>query len=82
MEQWSAGVPSVTHPQVYLHGENYSTGIFISRDVDSYCEAISEIMENSELRKDLSLGARQYMLESFNPRLIVEQYLRILKDVG
>jgi len=82
MEQWSAGVPSVTHPQVYLHGENYRTGIIISRDVDSYCEAISEIMENSELRKDLSLGARQYMLESFNPRLIVEQYLRILKDVG
>ena len=50
--------------------------------MDSYCEAISEIMENSELRKDLSLGARRYMLENFNPKSIVEQYLRILEDVG
>jgi glycosyltransferase involved in cell wall biosynthesis len=82
MEQWSAGVPSITHPKVYLHGENYRTGIITNRDVDSYCEAISEIMENSKLRKDLSLGSREFMLEKFNPRLITEQYLRILENVG
>lgn len=82
MEQWSAGVPSVTHPKVYLHGENYRTGIVTNRTVESYCEAISEIMENSELRKDLSTGARKYMLENFDSKLIAEQYLRILEDVS
>lgn len=82
MEQWSAGVPSVTHPKVYQHGENYKTGIITSRDIDSYCEAILEIMENSELRKDLSLGSRGFMVKNFNSKLITEQYLRIIKDVG
>jgi len=82
MEQWAAGVPSVTHPKVYMHGENYKTGIITSRDVDSYCEAISEIMEDSELREDLSLGARQYMLERFSSKLVAEEYLRVLENVS
>jgi glycosyltransferase involved in cell wall biosynthesis len=82
MEQWSAGVPSVTHPKIYQHGENYKTGIITSRDVGSYCEAISEIMENSKLRNDLSLGARRFVLENFNPKLIIEQYIEIIKDVS
>jgi glycosyltransferase involved in cell wall biosynthesis len=82
MEQWSAGVPSVTHPKIYQHGENYRTGIITNRDINSYCEAISEIMENSNLRNNLSLGAREFMLENFDPKLIAEQYLRIIKDVS
>jgi hypothetical protein len=82
LEQWSAGVPSVTHPKIYQHGENYKTGIVTSRDVDSYCDAILEIMNNKELRKDMSAGAREFVLNRFNPKLITEQYLRILEDVG
>ncbi|MAG40253.1 hypothetical protein CMI41_04780 [Candidatus Pacearchaeota archaeon] len=82
MEQWAAGVPSVTHPKIYQHGENYKTGIITNRDIDSYCDAISEIMENSKLRNDLSLGARKFILENFNPKLITEQYFEIIKDVS
>jgi len=82
LEQWSAGVPSITHPKIYQHGENYKTGIITNRDVDSYCEAILEIMDNKRLRKDLSEGAREFMLNKFDPKLITEQYLRIIKDVS
>jgi len=82
MEQWSAGVPSVTHPKIYQHGENYKTGIITNRDVDSYCEAISEIANNARLRSDLSMGAREFILNKFNPKLITEQYLKIIKNVS
>jgi len=82
MEQWSAGVPSVTHPKIYQHGENYKTGIVTNRDIDSYCEAICEIMNDRKLREDLSDGARNFILEKFNPKLITEQYFRIIKDVS
>jgi glycosyltransferase involved in cell wall biosynthesis len=77
-EQWAAGVPSVTHPQIYLHGENYKTGIIISRNVDAYCEAITEIMENDSLHKQLSRGAREYMLNNFSGQRIAANYLNIL----
>jgi len=82
MEQWAAGVPSVTHPKIYQHGENYKTGIITNKDIDSYCEAITEIMENSRLRADLSKGARDYMLNKFDPKLIADQYFRILNNVS
>jgi glycosyltransferase involved in cell wall biosynthesis len=82
LEEWSAGVPSVTHPKIYQHGVNYKTGIITNKDVDSYCEAISEIMNNKELRKDLSIGAREFILNRFDPKMIAEQYLRIVEDVS
>jgi glycosyltransferase involved in cell wall biosynthesis len=82
MEQWAAGVPSVTHPKIYQHGENYKTGIITNKDIDSYCEAITEIMENSKFRADLSKGARDYMLNKFDPKLIADQYFRILNNVS
>jgi hypothetical protein len=78
MEQWAAGVPSVTHPKIYQHGINYKTGIITNRNVNDYCDAISEIMENSELREDLSNGAREYILKNYDPILIVEKYKQIL----
>jgi glycosyltransferase involved in cell wall biosynthesis len=82
LEQWSAGVPSVTHPGIYQHGRHYDTGIIVNRDVDSYCKAITEIMESNDLREDLSSGARNYMLKNFSSNLIVDKYFGILKNVG
>ena len=58
-EQWLADIPSITHPKIYLHGENYRTGIITSYNVDSYCESISEIMEDDDLYK--SLTPRDYI---------------------
>lgn len=82
LEQWAAGVPSITHPKIMLHGTNYETGIVTNKDVGSYCDAIVEIMEDNNLREHLSLGARKYVLENFSNHNILEQYLEILKDVS
>jgi hypothetical protein len=82
LEQWSAGVPSVTHPKIMLHGENYETGIITNRTTEAYCEAISSIMEDDDLRNYLSLGARKYVIENFDNDKIFEQYLEILKNAS
>ena len=64
-EQWTAGIPSVTHPKIYLHGENYKTGIITNRTVDDYCSTIREIMEDDTLYKSLSEGAEHYARYGF-----------------
>lgn len=79
MEQWAAGVPSITHPKIYMHGINYKTGIITNRDINSYREAIVEIMENNDLYQHLSLGAENYMKTHFNPKNIIQKFL---KDIG
>lgn len=81
LEQWAAGVPSVTHPKIFQHGRNYQTGIVTNKDVESYCDAISEIMENKALRAELSSGARRYIEEKFPPEDIAKKYKEIIKDV-
>jgi glycosyltransferase involved in cell wall biosynthesis len=60
-EQWCAGIPSVTHPKIYLHGENYKTGIITNRTVSDYCDTIREIMEDDTLYRSLSTGAIDYV---------------------
>jgi len=77
-EQWAAGIPSITHPKIYLHGENYITGIITDRSVSAYCDAIVEIMENPVLYKNLSLGARKYMEDNFSHESIASKYLSLL----
>ena len=80
-EQWAAGVPSVTHPKIYLHGKNYSTGIITSRSVEDYCEAIEEIMENNRLYARLCVGARTFAEEELCPLKMSRKYFGILNDV-
>ncbi len=60
LESWISGLPSITHPKIYLHGENYQTGIITNRDLESYEQAIEEVMEDSNLYRQLSLGAQNY----------------------
>ena len=50
--------------------------------MESYCEAILEIMQDRKLRADLSDGARSFMLDRFNPKLIVDQYLKVIENVS
>ena len=59
-EQWAAGIPSVSHPKIYFHGENYKTGIITSKNVDDYSKAIIEIMENDTLYKSMSYECRNF----------------------
>lgn len=80
-EQLAAGIPAVTHPKIFLHGINYETGIITSRDVDSYCEAINEIMSNAVLHQELSLGATKFMKKEFSSQTTIENYLNIIQEI-
>jgi hypothetical protein len=80
-EQWAAGIPSVTHPKIYLQGQNYITGIITNRDVQSYVDSIREIMENKNLQNALSDGAKNYAEELFNPQKIILQYQKIITGI-
>ena len=81
IESWSAGIPSVTHPKVYLHGQNYKTGIIASRNIDDYREAIIEIMEDDDLHANLRRGARQYCIDHFSPEVILREYDEIVANI-
>ena len=81
IESWSAGIPSVTHPKVYLHGQNYKTGIIASRNIDDYREAIIEIMEDDALHANLRQGARQYCIDHFSPEVILREYDEIVANI-
>ena len=78
MESWASGVPSVTHPKIYLHGINYETGIITNKTLDDYSEAIIEIMENKILRKRLSEGALSYIFNNFSKESLISDYKSIL----
>ena len=80
MESWASGVPSVTHPKIYLHGINYETGIITNKTLDDYSEAIIEIMENKILRKNLSDGAFQYVKEYLSETSLINHYYSIIKN--
>lgn len=80
-EQWAAGIPSVTHPRIYLHGENYKTGIITNKNIDDYSRAIKEVMENEDLYQHLSKGCRQFCLDNFSDEAIHLKFNKILKDL-
>jgi len=80
LESWACGTPSISHPQVYMFGENYKTGIITNKSVKAYSKAIREIMENDLLYKELSNGCREYILENFNDDIIFDNYIRIVNE--
>lgn len=79
-EQWAAGIPSVTHPKIYMHGINYATGIIASKTIDDYAEAIDEIMGDDALYRRLSIGARKYAEEKFSDKNIIEDFMEIVNE--
>lgn len=78
-EQLACGIPAVTHPKIYFHGENYKTGIITNRTVADYCEAIEEIMENDNLYNTLSAGALKHIKKVFSDDKIISDYINIIK---
>lgn len=73
LESYCAGIPSITHPKIYLDMENYKTGIITDRTVEAYCEAIREVMEDNALYKVLSQGAKNYITDNFSN--VAKQYI-------
>jgi len=82
LEQMAAGVPSVVHPKIYCHGENYVTGIITNKTIDDYADAIKEILEDNSLRQMMRVGARKYVEKNYNPIDIARKYWEILENVG
>lgn len=80
LESWCSGLPSVTHPKIFMHGENYSTGIITNRTVDDYCVAIEEIMQNDRLYKDISESAYQYMHDNFSDKIVKKKFEDIIRQ--
>jgi glycosyltransferase involved in cell wall biosynthesis len=81
MESWSAGIPSVTHPKIYMHGENYKTGIITSKTIDNYIEAIEELMSDEEMLSEMSITSRNYILNNFSSANITKKYINILSNI-
>lgn len=65
LESFCSGLPAILHPKIYLDLPNYQAGIITSRDLDSYCQAIEEVMENTVLYSFLSQGAQDYIKNNF-----------------
>lgn len=74
LEQLAAGVPAITHPGVYISGVNYKTGIICERSLLDYSKAITRILGDKELRDELSMGAREYILTNFKKETLDSQY--------
>lgn len=81
MEGWAAGIPSISHPKIYMHGENYKTGIICSKTVEEYVEAIEELMNNNELYTYMSTLCREFMINNFSSRVIVDNYINIVESI-
>jgi len=82
VEQWACGTPSVTHPKIYMHGENYKTGIITNKTIEDYCQAITEIMEDESLCKKLSTGAEEFVKNNFSRKAVLKNYFTILENLG
>ena len=80
LEQLSAGVPCVTHKDIFQAGINYKTGIIVKRDINSYCNAIEEIMENVDLRNKMSKFAANYAKELYNPSKLIKNVVKYYKQ--
>ena len=80
LEQLAAGVPCITHPNVFMMGIHYKTGIVVNRNIEEICAASLKILEDKSLRQDLSLGAREFILENFSKKKLSEYYSWILNE--
>jgi glycosyltransferase involved in cell wall biosynthesis len=78
IESWASGLPSVTHPLIYLHGENYKTGIITNKTINDYSQAIIEIMSNNILYKEMSEYAIAYAKINFGKDKITRDFMEII----
>ncbi len=78
LESWSCGIPSVTHPKIYMHGINYQTGIIISKTLEDYSSAIEEIMDNTALYQEMKIQSRRFMELNFSDQNIANEFNKML----
>jgi glycosyltransferase involved in cell wall biosynthesis len=81
MEAWASGIPSISHPKIYMHGQNYQTGIITNKTVSDYATAIKEVMENQSLYDHLSQGCIDFISREFSSEIIASRYTELLSSI-
>ena len=81
LEAMSMGIPVVTTPEGYEGIGANENLLRIAKTPDEYARKVVEIMQNDELRKTLSEGSRQFILDNFSWDKIGEQWDKVLKEV-
>lgn len=81
MELLAASIPAISHPKIYMHGENYRTGIVTNKTINDYKEAIIEVMNDDVLYQHLKEGSVAFMNEKFSEETIVNQYNKIIGEL-
>jgi glycosyltransferase involved in cell wall biosynthesis len=80
LEQLAAGVPAITHPKVFMMGCHYKTGIVVNKNIEEMVLAARKILEDKSLREDLSLGARDFVLQNFKKDQLSNYYSWLLNE--
>jgi glycosyltransferase involved in cell wall biosynthesis len=80
LEQMAAGVPCITNRNVFISGINYKTGIISDRNLNEYSKNIKFLLNNKNLRKEMSISARQFILENFNKNYLDSYYNWIINE--
>jgi glycosyltransferase involved in cell wall biosynthesis len=85
LESTACGVPVVTTDvpgcrETVIEG---MTGLLVPpKDSEALANAISELLENPDLRKSMGRRGRQMVEEKFDIRSITEQYLDVYRELG
>lgn len=80
LEQLAAGVPVITHPKVFMMGLHYKTGIIVNKNIEEFAQAALLLLESESLRTDLSIGAREFVLQNFKKETLSDYYLWLLNE--
>jgi hypothetical protein len=65
---------------VFISGINYKTGIISDRNLNEYSKNIKFLLNNKNLRKEMSISARQFILENFNKNYLDSYYNWIINE--
>lgn len=79
LESWAAGMPTITHPKIYMHGDNYKTGIITSKTIPDYISAIEEITMDDNLYKSMRIQSRDFMIDNFSKKVIIKKLEKLIE---
>jgi glycosyltransferase involved in cell wall biosynthesis len=63
-----------------MMGCHYKTGIVVNKNIEEMVLAARKILEDKSLREDLSLGARDFVLQNFKKDQLSNYYSWLLNE--
>ena len=79
LEQWACGTPTITNPEMQVHGIHQETGIICSKNIDSYIKNIDFLMKNDKIRKRMGKCASEYVRFAYSEKNTIDCYLKAIK---